>query len=520
MHRQSDPRQAGERHFQRLLYDALKNDQGDEVTKGRLLEIIQAGGIDKKDERISSLIEAMDELGAHDPIGFDRFCHAASASLGLIAGIIRHELIIPEFADFCRELESIFNSLKTLKDGAVADYIPELARVNPEYFGLSICTIDGQVFSMGDARKDFCIQSISKPVNYAIALEQCGEDEVHKHVGREPSGLSFNEIALNKERLPHNPMINAGAIVCNSLISPEKTLPERFEVVMDCWTQLTGGKRPRYNNSVYHSEYDTADRNFALAHYMREKGAIAKDVNIKKTLDFYFQCCAIEMNTEELAYAAAVFANAGVSPRTGQRLFCDETVRDCLSLMYSCGMYDFSGEYAFSVGLPAKSAVSGGLFIVVPNLMGITVWSPRLDQIGNSVRGLAFSRELIKRFNFHNYDSLNHSAGKKDPRNTKSQDENLGYALIMAAAQGDLDEIKRLSAYGVSLDYADYDKRTPLHLAVSEGRLEVCRYLVSCGAKVDVKDRWGTTPLADAKSQGYQEIAEVLAAAMGKGKSS
>ncbi|MFM7264302.1 MAG: glutaminase, partial [Cyanobium sp.] len=143
----------------------------------------------------------------------------------------------------------------------MARYIPQLARVDPKYLGISICTVDGQTFDMGDTDVGFCVQSTCKPVTYCIALEAVGEDKVHAHVGREPSGQNFNAITLNSKNLPHNPMINAGSMVCASLIRPHQPLADRFDAILSVWQRLCGGVRPGFNSAVYHSEKETADRN-------------------------------------------------------------------------------------------------------------------------------------------------------------------------------------------------------------------------------------------------------------------
>jgi len=342
-------------------------------------------------------------------------------------------------------------------------------------------------------------------------MELNGMNKVHSHVGREPSGRVFNEITLNRSNLPHNPMINAGAIMCSSLIKPEESLADRFDHVMSVWKGLSGEVRPGYNNSVYHSEKATADRNFALAHFMKEMGSFPKNTSIHDTLDFYFQCCSIEVTAKSMATISATFANSGVCPITEKKVFSPETVKNCLSLMYSCGMYDFSGEFAFTVGVPAKSGVSGALMIVIPNVMGITVWSPRIDNMGNSVRGVNFCEELIKKFNFHNYDSLVGQSKKIDPRlDQKVHHVNQNYSLIWAACQGDLDEIKRLVAHGIDINEGDYDKRTAMHLAATEGHTEVVEYLLRHGAKANIMDRFGSTPLADAKINKHKDIIKII----------
>jgi glutaminase len=212
-----------------------------------------------------------------------------------------------------------------------------------------------------------------------------------------------------------------------------------------------------------------------------------------------------------VATIGATLANGGVCPVTGNRVFAEETVKNCLSMMSSCGMYDYSGEFAFTVGIPAKSSVSGVILAVIPNVMGIAVWSPRLDACGNSVRGVAFLRELVDRFSFHNYDSLIASK-KEDPRRLQtSHGSNFTYRAIQAASVGDIAELRRLVAHGHDLNSADYDGRTPLHLACAEVQPETVHYLLDQGVATSPKDRWGTTPLADARKNKRKEIVSLFA---------
>jgi glutaminase len=310
----------------------------------------------------------------------------------------------------------IFEAVAAQKGGKVADYIPQLGRVDPERYGLGLCTVDNQRFALGDSNVDFCLQSGCKPINYALALEEHGEAKVHQYVGREPSGRSFNELTLGPDDRPHNPMINAGAILICSLIRPELDPADRFDHVMARWQALQGGHRPGFSNATYLSERQTADRNYALGYYMQERRVFPKNTGLIPTLEFYFQCCSIESNCERLSVVAATLAGGGVCPATGERLLSPRTVRDTLSLMSSCGMYDFSGEFAFTVGLPAKSGVSGVVLVVVPDLFGMCIWSPRVDRSGNSVRGVEFCKAMVERYNFHLLDSRLGRSGKEDPR--------------------------------------------------------------------------------------------------------
>jgi glutaminase len=284
--------------------------------------------------------------------------------------------------------------------------------------------------------------------------------------------------------------------------------------VADTWRRLCGGRRPGFNNAVYLSERQTADRNFALGYSMRESGAFRPGIELLATLEFYFQSCSIEVDAQMLAVAAASLANTGVCPLTDEPVFTPGTVQSCLSLMSSCGMYDFSGEFAFTIGLPAKSGVSGALMLVVPGLMGICIWSPRLDEHGNSVRGIEFCRKLVAAYNVHVFDSLVTRRGrsaKRDPRRKKNQAQiEAVVALTWAASQGDLNEVRSLLAGGVEPGTADYDGRTALHLAAAEGQLEVVQYLLASGTDPQPVDRWGGTPLSDAEANGHTQVVELI----------
>ncbi|MDX2001650.1 MAG: glutaminase A [Chitinophagales bacterium] len=497
------------------LFNALDLDSSGLVPLSRMLKVLKDIGIKSDDPRIKLSIFSNLEQGIIEDrkLTFDDFKEIIKQSKGsLISDAIQGNLEIPAFKEFTNKIKSIFEKTKGVTDGKVATYIPQLGRVNPEQYAVSICSVSGQRESFGDADKFFCIQSISKPVNYCLALEELGEEFVHKHVGREPSGISFNSLSLNKQGLPHNPMINSGAIMTCSMVKPQLEMADRFDYVLDTWTRLCGGLPAKFNNSVYLSERQTADRNFALGYFMRENKAFPDNTNLIDTLEFYFQCCSIEVSSDALSIAAATLANGGICPITGERIFKPDTVKNCLSLMYSCGMYDFSGEFAFTIGLPAKSGVAGGLMIVVPNLLGMAVWSPRLDAHGNSVRGLEFCKELVKDFNFHNYDSLiSASSNKVDPRLRKNESKIDGViSLCFAASTNDLLEIKQLVARGVNINDADYDGRTALHLAASEGYLQIVQYLVNKGAAINALDRWGNTPLDDARRGEHHEIVNYL----------
>lgn len=499
-------------HTEKQLFDSLDSESKGYIFKNDLINALNKVGIHLQDPRLKLITKKLSTFTDSTKIDFLQFIDITKHNLALIENALIGNLVIPDFSSFCEEIKKIYHITLPNKEGHVATYIPQLAQVNPEQYGIAICTTDGQMYSLGDANTYFCLQSTCKPINYCIVQQEHGEKKVHQHIGKEPSGHGFSMITLNPKNLPHNPLINAGAIAACALLKPQSNNPDRLDYVMGIWKTLSGSiTEPKFNNAVYLSEKNTADRNFALAYFMREKKVFPEGTDLHSVLEFYFQCCSIEMTAESMAVVSATLANSGICPLTGKKIFDPDTVKNCLSMMSSCGMYDFSGEFAFTVGLPAKSGVSGALIVVIPNVMGICIWSPRLDSMGNSVRGVEFCQELIKRFNFHKYDSLIRMGNKKDPRHQKIESKLSGVmSLLWAASQGDLTEIRRLIAIGVNINEADYDGRTALHLAASEGQTHIVKYLLAKKVDLNPIDRWGNTPLADAEHQNHAEIIELL----------
>lgn len=290
-------------------------------------------------------------------------------------------------------LADLFEKVRAIDDGDVATYIPALAEADPSWFGLSVMTVDGQRYDLGDADRAFTIQSVSKPFVFGQALEELGLEHVSSHVGVEPSGNPFNSITLDPATgRPFNPMVNSGAIVTSGLI-PE-TNGGRSANIVDGLSRFAG-RSLDVDEAVYRSECDTGDRNRAIAYLMR--GAEVLPGDVEDVLDAYFRQCSVVVDARDLAYMAATLAHRGRNPLTGEQVLADEHVPRVLSVMTSCGMYDFAGEWTYRVGMPAKSGVSGGIVEVLPGQFRVGVFSPPLDARGNSVRGgdlRGFVREL------------------------------------------------------------------------------------------------------------------------------
>jgi glutaminase len=304
-------------------------------------------------------------------------------------------------APFRNTLHELHDKYRSENSGKVADYIPELALADPNWFGVSVVTVDGQSFEAGDSQQLFSIQSVSKPFVFGMALEDHGREAVLEKVGVEPTGEAFNAIVLDEQsNRPFNPLVNAGAIATCDLIQG-KDLANRIKRLLSMFSRYIG-RDVDVGNAVFLSERATGHRNRAIAHLMLNFGMVSE--RIQDSLELYFQQCSILVNAHDLAVMGATLANAGVNPITKQRALEQQYVKDVLSVMLSCGMYDYAGEWAYRVGLPAKSGVGGGICAVVPGRAGLGVFSPLVDSRGNSVRGIKVCEELSERFGLHAFE--------------------------------------------------------------------------------------------------------------------
>jgi glutaminase len=271
-----------------------------------------------------------------------------------------------------------------LSRGRVADYIPELRKISGNKFGMAVVTLSGETYKVGDADEAFSIQSISKLFACTLAF-QLLKDHLWERVGREPSGTAFNSLVqLEYESgVPRNPFINAGALVVSDILSERFVQAET--ALIQFIRRLCDNNAIDYNRRVAQSELEHADRNLAMAHFMKSFGNFRNPVEL--VVDAYCRQCAIEMSCVDLARAVAFLANGGVVPWTGERILSPTSAKRMSALMLTCGTYDAAGDFVYRVGLPAKSGVGGGIVALLPGEIGLCVWSPGLDPNGNSLAG-------------------------------------------------------------------------------------------------------------------------------------
>ena len=312
--------------------------------------------------------------------------------------------MIREKGTFTQVLEAVHTACAPLDTGTIYVTEPGLHYLDSQQFGICAVTTDGGLTEVGDSRTDFLIQSVSKLFAYGLALEDHGRAAVRKRVDVEPTGDPYDGIIKVKtaSKRAHNPMVNAGGIAVSSLIKGEGPA-KRLNRVLAMYQRYIG-RQVFIDTPAFISEQAAGDRNRAIAYLLRNFGMMEGD--IQPTLDLYLQQCSAIINCRDLAVMGATLANGGVNPITGQRALKADYVGDLLTVMHTCGMYDFAGEWAYRVGLPAKSGVSGCILGVVPGLMGIAVFSRPLDQRGNSTRGIKVFEELSRRLHLHIFEPL------------------------------------------------------------------------------------------------------------------
>ena len=534
---QAGPREAN------LFYSLCENDQNT-IDKAKFKQALFDAGLSSLDYRLKSLFEKLEKHG--DQINFEEFMIFTRTGGLLAEKALRGELAIPDFRDFSRNLDKIYDEVLPNRSGDLARYIPPLAEVDPEQFGIAVVTTDGQIYQRGDTNVDFSIQSMCKPFNYSFAIENLGLEKVNRHVGVEPSGRQFDDLTLMvkgmggsslspNNKVPFNPMVNAGAIMTTGLINPKDPTNDRLQYVREQFGRIIGWNEdetsgvdlPRFNKTMARQENFKGYNNIATGFLLMATGNIPysesllpDDIHedsqyeydfyvepaVTNALKVYFSICSLEMTGKDVAMAAATLANGGVCPITQDRVMSQKTVRNVLPVVQTAGMYNSSGQFFQEIGLPSKSGVGGGILLIVPQLMGICIFSPRLDLVGNSVRGIDVARRITKKYLVHAFDGTMTDTDRIDPKLpiARWRANSCGEA-IWAASNGDVRTLERLVSQQRDLEAGDYDIRTPLHLASAEGQIEVVKYLLSQGVK-PIPDRWGGYPISDARNNNHQEI--------------
>uniref|UniRef100_A0A672R6B4 glutaminase n=1 Tax=Sinocyclocheilus grahami TaxID=75366 RepID=A0A672R6B4_SINGR len=495
-----------------LLFYSIAEGQ-ERIPAHKFITALKATGLRTGDPRLK---ECMDMLkvtlkSTSDGVMLDRhlFKKCVQSNIVLLTQAFRKKFVIPDFQPFASHIDTLYEKARKLSGGLVADYIPQLAKFSPDLWAVSLCTVDGQRHTVGDTKVPFCLQSCVKPLKYAIAVHDHGTEYVHQFIGKEPSGLRFNKLFLNEDGKDYNHQLQHDC----SLLQSENgfSICLKFDHnVLNFLKKMAGNEYVGFSNATFQSERESGDRNFAIGYYLKEKKCFPTGTDMTAVLDLYFQLCSIEVTCESASVMAATLANGGFCPITGERVLSPEAVRDTLSLMHSCGMYDFSGQFAFHVGLPAKSGVAGGILLVVPNVMGIMCWAPSLDKLGNSVRGIQFCTvcECSCFTTFFNIDNNNKCF-------LKGIEFFIAYKFLkhflFCFYNIFILHDCRFALSSVDMEQQDYDSRTALHIAAAEGHTEVVRFLLeACKVNPGPKDRWGNTPIDEATHFGHHEVLALL----------
>eukprot|EP00042_Codosiga_hollandica_P041571 m.371612 g.371612 ORF g.371612 m.371612 type:complete len:551 (-) comp56141_c0_seq1:375-2027(-) len=500
------------------VFDAWAQTQS-HVARARVLHELTQRGVDMSaDARLRPAYLELMKCG--EQLTREEFVDALKQCAVLLLKIFNNELVIKDWQRLVNVVTDLYQELREDFSGTVAQYIPQLRTVDPKRFAISICSVDGQRFHVGDAQTHFSLQSVSKPLTYLTACDTFGSTKVHQHVGCSASGKRFNEFVFMENGLPHNPCINAGAIMTTAFLSDSLPISEQFTKAVSNIKKMAGNEFVGFSNATFLSEKETGFRNYALAYYMMELGAWPEWISDKDKLceivDLYFQFCSIEVHTGSLSVIAATLANNGRCPiaddkssdqTSGSNAFPKQpdSIGHVLSLMDSCGMYDYSGEFAYSVGLPAKSGVSGDLMLVIPNIMGIAIWSPPLDDNYNSVRAKLFASEFVKRVKIHLNNRLPpaiykaHDTSKfvlkAESSSRQSNAETSRMTLCIAVRNDDVDTVRALLLSGVDPNAVEELQRSSIHFAAFHRRLRLMKLFARFGAKLNEPDKDRLTPL-------------------------
>lgn len=300
-----------------------------------------------------------------------------------------------------QNLEELHGRYSLFGQDQVVTYYPPAVQDEEDRFSITYSHVDPDPpINVGDTTYSYPLQSISKVFTYGLCLEDHGRDLILQRIGVEPSGEDYTAIRFERNNRPFNAMVNTGALVAAEMVSGS-TWKEKVDRIVEKLRIYAGNDNLHVDQEAFEYEMGANDRNLGLSYLMRDLGMLSRTTNIEENLAVYLAACSVQVTTEDLAAMGATLAHGGVNPVTKQRALRQDVVRDVLTVMLTCGMYDFAGQWAYDVGLPAKSGVSGAILVAVPNQFGMGLHSPGLDKYGNSVRGIAVCAEVSTRFGMH-----------------------------------------------------------------------------------------------------------------------
>lgn len=418
------------------LTSGLRPAGGDTPTASSIRAALKHAGLHARDPRLSAVYAKLDALPANQLLTTEQVLDVVRPNLTLLHRVATRELAIADFPAFSAMLRHVFDQVEPDTSGQNAQYIPVLRDAPSDRFGIAFCSVDGQFHEIGNSRDMFSVQSTSKPITFALALQRLGTKPTLEWCGIEPSGRPFNDMTLLPDNRPFNPMVNSGALMTAAALASghphllardaedshgtrAKELCET--VLMPVWSRLAADGLVgdvSFSAETFLSERATTDGNIGIAYSMKARKGLPPSVHPTTMIDFYLRACSITANTAMMSIVAATLANGGTNPITGHHVLDNDVVKKTLSVLSFCGFYDNAGEFFFDTGMPSKSGVSGVVFLVLPNVGGFAFFSPRLDKYGNSVRGGLFAKKLVELFTFHSFDSTSSMANgyKMDPR--------------------------------------------------------------------------------------------------------
>lgn len=516
---------------------SLDKDGDGAVDAGELIDLMESTGIRPSDPRAYRIFNKLKDMASDGtPVDFNRFARLSKYAPKLVSDILKGDLTLPDFPLFKQELMTMYERAARERRGKIwASRADVASKAETDMFAMAACSVSGQRVAAGDVGKKVVLSGVSAPVMYSLAMNQWGEEFMHGGdggkpiLGREPSGLPDDDLTLNPENRPHNPMMVSGNLLTSSMVWTNLSPVARVKQIEAVFDELAGTPgAAEFSDVEFGNMMQQSARTLAIAYHMNEKKCFSKleleGVSVKDIVQMYFRTQSIRMDMDSLSVVASTLANGGVCPLTGKRVFAASIVRAVLSQMFSCGHGRNSGAFAFEVGLPSVASSSGVIILVIPTVMGVAVASPRLrsDAVPFSHRGLLIAEEFVRSFSIHNFDLLAGldplEEGRRDPTrrlvNARAKDM---FALFMAARDGDLNKMLTLQAGGVPMDLPNYDGRTVMHAAAAEGKLAVVEWLAKeCIVDVNSQDRWGKTPLDDANQFSHVKTAAFLVNRGGK----